>query len=137
LVKLVTDEPGSKEARAKVKNLLREEYLLYTVDIALGESLNAIWKHVNIHRDLKMGEVESTIHDLTKIYDAIRVLTTRELSREAMEIALAENITIYDSVYIAAARKLKATLITADKKLYHTSKKMVQSELLGETLPQA
>ena len=136
-MKLVVTEPGSKEARTTVKNLLRNGYSLYTVDIALAESLNAIWKHVNIHKDLKNRDVESTIHDLTRIYDMMNVITTHELSSEAMKISLTENITIYDSVYIAAARKLKATLITADKKLYHTSKKMVQSELLGETLPQA
>ena len=129
-MKLVVDEPGSKEARTTVKNLLRDGFSIYTVDIALAESLNAIWKHVIIHRDLKMEEVEPTIHDLTRIYDAVSVIATRELSREAVKIALTENINIYDSVYVAAARKLNATLITADKKLYDASKKMVSARTI-------
>jgi len=129
-VKLVVDEPGSKEARTTVKNLLRDGFSLYTVDIALAESLNAIWKHAIIHRDLKMEEVESTIRDLTRIYDAIGVLATRELTREAVEIALTENMTVYDSVYVAATRKLKATMITADKKLYDASKEMVSARTI-------
>ena len=130
-MKLVVTEPGSKEARTTVKNLLRNGYSLYTVDIALAESMNAIWKHVNIHRDLKIRDVESTIHDLTRIYEAMNVITTHELSREAMKIALTENITIYDSVYIAAAEKLNATLITADKKLYNASKNKVSTRTFG------
>jgi len=124
------DEPGSKEARTTVKNLLRDGFSLYTVDIALAESLNAIWKHVIIHRDLKMEEAESTIHDLTRIYDAVSVIATRELSGEAVKIALTENMNIYDSVYVAAAMKLKATLITADKKLYDASKRMVPARTI-------
>ena len=124
------DEPGSKEARTTVKSLLRDDFSLYTVDIALAECLNAVWKHAIIHRDLKMEEVESTINDLTRIYDAVSVLSTRELSGEAVKIALTEKINIYDSVYIAAAIKLKATLITADKKLYDASKRIVPARTI-------
>ena len=124
------DEPGSKEARKTVKSLLRDDFSLYTVDIALAECLNAVWKHAIIHRDLKMEEVESTINDLTRIYDAVSVISTREVSGEAVKIALTEKISIYDSVYIAAAMKLKATLITADKKLYDASKGMVSARTI-------
>ena len=124
-MKLVTDEPGSREARKTIKSYLKDGYSLYTVDIALAESLNAIWKHARIHKDLEMGEAESSIQDLTKIYDAMNILETRELSNEAVEIALTKDITIYDSLYIAAAMKLKATLYTADQKLCNASKKLV------------
>jgi len=130
LVKLVTAEPGSRKAKTTVKDYLKDGYSLYTVDIALAESLNAIWKHVKIHKDLEADEAESVIKDLTRIYDSMNVLTTRVLSKEAAEIALAKDITIYDSLYIAAARKLKATLYTADKKLQNASNKIITSVLL-------
>jgi len=129
-VKLVTDEPSSREARKTIKRCLKDGYSLYTVDIALAESLNAIWKHARIHRDLEMEEAESAIQDLTKIYDAINILETRELSNEAAEISLTKGITIYDSLYIAATMKLKATLYTADQKLCNISKELVTSKLL-------
>ena len=130
LVKLVTAEPGSRKAKTTVKDYLKDGYSLYTVDIALAESLSAIWKHVKIHKDLEADEAESVIKDLTRIYDSMNVLTTRVLSKEAAEIALAKDITIYDSLYIAAARKLKATLYTADKKLQNASNKIITSVLL-------
>lgn len=100
------------------------------MDIALAESLNAIWKHVKIHKDLKKEDTKSTIQDLTKIYDKLNILTTRELSEETADIALTQNITIYDSLYIAATKKLKATLYTADRKLHNISKKIITSKLL-------
>lgn len=89
------------------------------MDIALAESLNAIWE-----------DAKSAIQDLTKIYDNLNILTTHELSEKTADIALNQNITIYDSLYIAATKKLNATLYTADRKLHNTSKKITVSKLL-------
>jgi len=44
--------------------------------------------------------------------------------------ALAKSITIYDALYIEAARKLDATLYTADEKLHRASKDIIKSSLL-------
>jgi len=129
-VKLVTSESGSKEARTSITNFLRKGFSLYTVDIALAESLSAIWKHVKLHRDLKPEDALSVVQDLTKIYDKLNILTVRELSEETVEIALTHGVTIYDSVYIAATRKIRATLYTADQKLYNSSKRVTVSKLL-------
>ena len=71
-----------------------------------------------------------TIQDLTRIYNGLEIITTRELSEEATDIAITLNITIYNSLYIAAARKLKATLYTSDKKLHEASNKIIDSILL-------
>lgn len=130
-MKLVTAETGSKEARASVTEFLRKGYSLYSVDIALAEGLNAIWKHIKVYKDLKTEDAKPTIEDLTSIYDKLSIVTTRELSEEAIDIALNQNITIYDSLYIAATTKLKATFYTADLKLHEVSKKMTNSKLLG------
>lgn len=129
-MKLVTTESGSKEARTSITNFLRKGFSLYTVDIALAESLSAIWKHVKLHRDLKPEDALSAVQDLTKIYDKLNILTVRELSEETVEIALTHNVTIYDSVYIAATRKIRATLYTADQKLHNSSKRVTVSKLL-------
>jgi len=127
LVKLVIAEPGSKEARTFVKNSLRKGYSLYSVDIAFAESLNAIWKHARVHKDLRTANAKSAAHDLAKIYNKLNILTTSELYKEAMDIALRQNITIYDSLYIA---EIGATLYTADQKLHNASKEIAASKLL-------
>jgi predicted nucleic acid-binding protein len=130
LVKLVMDEPDSKEARKTVADGLKKGYTLHTVDIALAEVLNVVWKHANILKDLKMEEAKPAAEDLTKIYDGLKIITTRELEDETMQIALTQNMTVYDSLYIAATQKLNGTLYTADQKLYTTADRVANSKLL-------
>lgn len=96
----------------------------------MAESLNVIWKHVNLLKDLKPEEATPTIEDLTKLYDGLNVITTREITQETAEIALTQNITIYDALFITAAQKLNGTLYTADQKLCTTANKITKSKLL-------
>ena len=130
LVKLVLAEPGSEKVRSRIGKALEEGCSLYAVDIALIEGLNAIWKHAKLYKALKEGEALSAAKDLAEIYDGLNILTVRELLEEAMKIALKLGITVYDSVQVAAAQRLKATLYTADQKLHNISKNIIASELL-------
>ena len=111
------NESDSTEARAEVSGFLRKGYSLCTVDIALAECLNVIWKHTNLLKDLKPEEASLAVEDLKKLYDELAITSTRELKDEAMHIAISQNITVYDALFIAAAQKINATLYTADKKL--------------------
>jgi predicted nucleic acid-binding protein len=124
------NEPCSKEARASVANFLKKGYTLHTVDLALAEGLNVIWKHTNILKDLKPEEANPALEDLTRIYDSLNVIPTRELTSEALHVALTQNITIYDSLYIAAAQKMNGTLYTADQKLCSAANGVTNSKLL-------
>ena len=100
------------------------------MDIALTESLSVIWKHANLIKDLKPEEATSTIEDLIRIYNGLNIVTTREITQETTQIALTQNITIYDALFIAAAQKLNGTLYTADQKLCTTANKTTNSKLL-------
>ncbi len=125
------DEPGSREAREGSKDLLKAGQGLCMVDLALAEGLNAIWKHVKIHGDLSPDDGRSAIKDLNLLCGKLEVLSTHELSKEAFEIALREGLSVYDSLYIAAARKTGATLWTADGKLHKAARGIVPAELLA------
>jgi predicted nucleic acid-binding protein len=99
------------------------------VDIALAECLNAIWKHTNLLKDLEPKEAILAIEDLTKLYDNFIITPTRELKDQAMHIAISQNITVYDALFIVAAQKTNATLYTADKKLCEKTDKLIKSKL--------
>ncbi len=124
------NESGSKEARATVANVLRKGYALHTVDLALAEGLNAIWKHINILKDLKAEEAKPATEDLTRIYDGLTIIAVREVTAMAMLIALTKNLSVYDSLYIAAAQKINGTLYTADQKLYEAACGTTNTKLL-------
>ena len=87
------NESDSKEARNAVTNFLKKGYTLCTVDIALVECLNVIWKHTNLLKDLTPEEASLAVEDLTKLYDGLTITTTRELKDEAMHIAISQNMT--------------------------------------------
>jgi predicted nucleic acid-binding protein len=63
----------------------------------------------------------------------MRIVGTPELVEEALNIALTQNITIYDSLYVAASKKLTGTLYTADQKLYAIASTITNSTLLKPT----
>ncbi len=95
----------------------------------MAECLNVIWKHTNLLKDLSPKEASLAIEDLTKLYDDLAITPTRELKDEAMHIAISQNITVYDALFIAAAQKINATLFTADKKLCEKTNKLIKLKL--------
>ena len=95
----------------------------------MAECLNVIWKHTNLLKDLDPKEAKLAIEDLTKLYDDLTIIPTRELKDEAMHIAISQNIAVYDALFIAAAQKINAPLYTADKKLCEKTDKLIKSKL--------
>ena len=117
LVKLVLEEEGSGKARGLVRSWARSGEALATIDLALSEALNAIWKHALKIGDLSQGEAADSARDLLKIWAKLRVYSSREVAEEAFRLALEENITVYDALYIQLARSTRAGLATFDGKL--------------------
>jgi predicted nucleic acid-binding protein len=125
----VLNESDSAEVRSEVTNFLKKGYILCSVDIALAECLNVIWKHTTLLKDLEPKEASLAIEDLTKLYDDLAITPARELKDEAMHIAISQNITVYDALFVAAAQKMNDALYTADKKLCEKTGKLVKSKL--------
>ncbi|MEM3648210.1 MAG: type II toxin-antitoxin system VapC family toxin [Thermoproteota archaeon] len=121
------------DSSAIIAFFLREEgwnelskYIATTisVDHAVKEFYNAVWKAVNTKR-ISMEEAPRVLA-LFKDY----VKRNMELKREeeytdkALEISLENGITIYDALYIALALQEKSPLLTLDDKQRQVSKKL-------------
>jgi predicted nucleic acid-binding protein len=100
------------------------------VDIALVECLNVIWKHTNLLKDIDIKEAYTVIEDLTTLINGLTITPTHEIKKETMQIAITQNITVYDALYIATSQKLNATLYTADQKLYTKANQITKTKLL-------
>ena len=109
---------------------MKKGYALYTVDLALIESLNVIWKHARLLKDLAFEEVSSTVEDLCRVYDGLNVIKARDLTVESMQIAISHNLNIYDALYIAASMKTSGTLYSADQKLCKNANEFTSTKIL-------
>ncbi|AJC70785.1 nucleotide-binding protein [Thermococcus guaymasensis DSM 11113] len=121
LVKVVLQEPGWEEVPT--------EPHVATLDYALVEGMNAIWKAVRRGElTTEQGRVKVTV--LKTLGSSITLFDARSFFERGLEIAFKENITIYDALYIALAEALKAKLLTADEKQYYAAKNYVEARLI-------
>jgi len=100
---------------AKALSLLNGKHELMAPDLLYSEFGNIVWK---IHR---RGVVEAG--DALEIVSQFQMLPidihpTERLLPMALEIAIASDRTVYDSMYLALGVLLETPVITADMKFY-------------------
>ena len=101
-----------------------EEYLLdgcVTVELAVKEVLNSIWKRVmrgDLDKESGLSLCRTFIENIM-----VRIYPQEELYFDAIEISLRNDVTIYDSLYISLAKKLDTPLITSDVKQSNIAKR--------------
>jgi len=108
------DEPFHEEALALLKRYVEGEVSFLIPDLFWPEVANILWKCARMGR-VEPEAAEAGIEGLRGL--SLQGLTSEEVIREAMEIALVTGRTVYDSVYVAAAITREAVLITADERL--------------------
>ena len=121
LTKYVLHEENWKE----VSSYIKERRPLYSIDHVLKEVGNAIWKHCHLR-----GIIDKSI--AIKLYQALlKLMETKVIILEpekiylqkALQIALSQGITLYDSLYLAQAQK-HGELLTSDKKQAEVAAKL-------------
>lgn len=123
LVKLVLEENGSKKARELARSWTKSGKALATVDLALSEALNAIWKHCRKIGDLGWNEAFESVRDLLKIWETLKIYSSKEIAEQAFKLAVEEDITVYDALYVYLARYLRSGLASFDDKLSRIAEK--------------
>ena len=104
----------------------------YTLDLAIKEATNAIWRRVRLLRDISPSKALTLLNDLLDMRKhVLRVDDQSQYLPRALEIALDQGITVYDALFIAQAITRKARLTTADKVQYEASLRLgVEAELI-------
>ncbi|NJE47879.1 PIN domain-containing protein, partial [Thermococcus sp. GR7] len=100
-----------------------------TLDYALVEALNAIWKAV-VQGRLNEEDARERTEALKYLTGGLLFFEARNYFEHGLEIALKEKITVYDALYIAFAEELKAELYTSDVKQFEAAQKHVRTKLI-------
>ena len=104
-----------EEEWKRTREILREKP--YTLELAIKEVTNSIWKRVKLLRDIDESKALTILEDLLKLRrTALRIEPQDIYLVQALKIALKNDVTIYDSLFIAQALAKKAILVTLDKK---------------------
>ena len=90
-----------------------------TLDLAIKEVANALWKKV-ARGEMDEGVAIRIISDLLK-REAMVVVGQDEYLLEAFRIATRRKVTVYDALFIALAKSMKAELVTSDGRQYEAS----------------
>ena len=112
------------DSSALVKYLVREEgwfkvrkYLeegCITLDFAIKEVLNVVWKRVAV------GELDESyackVVSLFLKSEIVKKVDQEQFMQKAFLIAVRNRITVYDSLFIALAKENNIPLLTSDKK---------------------
>ena len=130
VTKLVVRESDSAAAKASIAEAVREGTQLYTMDIALAESLNVLWKHYKIHHDIGENEYKWGAGKLREVFLGFQSINSSEVSVRASDIAVRIGVSVYDALYVAAAVQSGAMLLTADQMLHKRCQGLIQSRLL-------
>jgi len=97
-----------------IEKLRKIEFVI--LDLTIYESCNAFWKeHAKLHRISRDEALIAcrAVKALTRYVTLYRVIDLNV--EEVMGIAIENNITFYDSSYIALALKLKSPIISEDR----------------------
>lgn len=93
-----------------------EEFLMegcITIDLAFKEITNMFWRRVKME-ELKVEQVISLIEAFLNS-GILRVYPQNTLLKEALELSVKLDMTVYDSLYISLAKKFNVDLITSDR----------------------
>lgn len=110
-----------------------------TLDLALYESLNALWKEHLLLKRLDEDMVKEYNSIIAEIFSVIEVRSIRGLEDKVFENAVKYKITVYDSSYLTYAVENDLILVTDDKRLSNKVKGIVKvkstSEISMDALP--
>jgi len=121
------------DASSLAKYVLREEnwersreYLASepcSLDLALAEVSNAIWKHHALYGRISGEEASLLFKALNRIREDVVVFESlREYLHNAINIATEEKIPVYDALYLAQAKRYH-NLVTSDEVQSRIAKK--------------
>jgi predicted nucleic acid-binding protein len=103
----------------------------YTLDLAMKEVANAIWKRVFFLKDIDIKRAFIILNDLFDMkMKLLRVEPQDNYLKLAFEIAINTGTALYDSLFIAQAFSKSAILITADKKQYKITSELGLASIL-------
>ena len=103
-----------------------------TIELALYESLNAVWKEYRLLGRIDEETALKFVNIISDVFSVIEVLSMRGFERGVFELAARDGLTVYDASYLYAAMKNGYILVTDDRELRGKASKYVDTASSSE-----
>ena len=97
-----------------------------TLDLALYESLNAVWKEHRLLKRFDRKIASEFLGIISDVFSVIKIASIKGFEEGVFNLALKENVTIYDASYMYIAMKGGLILVTDDRKLKDRASKYLK-----------
>jgi predicted nucleic acid-binding protein len=97
-----------------------------TLDLAIYEAINAIWKEHYLLKSIEADTALRFVEMLSNVFGIMDILSVRGFEKDTFNLAMKLGISIYDASYIQAAVKSGLILVTDDKKLRSVASNYVE-----------
>ena len=114
LIKLVVREEHTDKVRALVSKAISSGDVIAAPEIAFPESLNGLWKHVALLKDVRREELPDRLAMLDFIWGRMLQLNSTKLAQNALDVGVDNTLSIYDALYVTASLMNNAPLLTFD-----------------------
>jgi predicted nucleic acid-binding protein len=90
----------------------------HAVDLLIVEGMNVIWKYTKKYRMITRDQALGLYERMMKLVKegVIAVEPGEKYLQDALKIAINHDISVYDGLFLAQAKSLKAKLVTGDRK---------------------
>jgi len=105
-----------------------------TLDLAVYEALNAVWKEHYLLRRLDEETAKKLLGVMERVFDVIAIASIRSGEKDVFELAVKKGLTIYDAAYLYYAIRNKLLLVTDDIKLRGKAKQYLETASTRELM---
>uniref|UniRef100_A0A7C4FC93 DNA-binding protein n=1 Tax=Thermofilum pendens TaxID=2269 RepID=A0A7C4FC93_THEPE len=98
-----------------------------SLDLAVYEALNAVWKEHRLHGRLDSDTARAFVGILKEVFGVIPLESIRGFEVEVYELAFREGLTVYDAAYLYLALKGRLTLVSDDEELLEKASRYVRT----------
>jgi predicted nucleic acid-binding protein len=124
LIKLVVREENTDRVRALVSRAISNGDVMAAPEIAFPESLNGLWRHVALLKDVKRKELPDRLAMLDFIWSRMLCLNSTKLAQKALDVGIDNTLSIYDALYVTASLVNNAPLLTFDGSIIKKAAKL-------------
>ncbi len=129
VAKWFKEESGSEDALKVREGFYNGVHEIIVPDLLLYELSNALRYDKKFSRE----EIEKAINSILEM-DLTITIPSQELIIKSVELALDNDITVYDAIYVVLSLQMNGVFITADEKLYRKISKLKNCKLLSDHL---